>query len=222
MSFLDSLLVLEALYPHGEKKKVFLLNFVNAILMMGLLAIILIGLCNIPIFGYMIKDHTLFHLFLIYLFLNLVSLLIKKNCFYLSTISLLAILIIIFLQVHLHLGMDFYIVGVIYLLIILLGIIFIHPKFSLVLYLFISSMILLIFIGQMGGYLIVDNSWKTAPPNLLSIVFLLAIHLLVIIIFCYLFQSSKLNLKKTRKNAFNKNDANNATFEFRKVYAWFE
>ena len=109
MNPLHNCLALEEVYFHNKKTKIFLLNFVNFTLMIFVLLVIFAGLGKRSIFGYLINDNDLFHLFLIYLTFNLVSVLIRQKFLFLATYSILIILIFIFLATILFLGIDFFI-----------------------------------------------------------------------------------------------------------------
>lgn len=204
MNLLYHLLALEKDYSHDRKKKSYFLNLINFVLMVCILLIILVGLSNRSVFGYLISDSTLIYLFLIYLFLNLVFILIKKNFLFLATFLIIAVLIFIFLKINLTLGVDFYIASIICPLIILIGAILVSLKCSIFIYIFISSMLLLIFFLQTNDYVISDSSWKMSSPSLLNTLLMLIFYFLMTMIFCYLIKDFELKLKKIKETHLEK------------------
>lgn len=204
MNLFYHLLALEKAYSHDRKKKSYFLNLINFVLMACILLIILVGLSNRSIFGYLISDSALFYLFLIYLFLNLVFILIKKNFLFLATFLIITVLIFIFLKINLTLGVDFYIASIICPLIILIGAILVSLKCSIFIYIFISSMLLLIFFLQTNDYIISDSSWKMSSPSFLNTLLMLIFYFLMTMIFCYLIKDFELKLKKIKETHLEK------------------
>lgn len=204
MNPLHNLLAFEEAYSHDRKNKSRILNFINCFLMTLVLFIIFIGLNNKPLFNYVISDNILFLLFLIYLFLNLISFLIKKGFLCSATCGLIALFLFMFFKANLCLGVDFYIVDLMYPFIILMGTILINSKFSFYICLLISVIFVTIFILQVNGYVTIDLSWKISWPSFLNVLAILISCLLITLISWYVFKEFEIKTKKLKKSQLDK------------------
>ena len=199
MNPLHNCLALEEVYFHNKKTKIFLLNFVNFTLMIFVLLVIFAGLGKRSIFGYLINDNDLFHLFLIYLTFNLVSVLIRQKFLFLATYSILIILIFIFLATILFLGIDFHLISLMFLLIVLIGAILVNPRCSFLIYIILSFMFLLIFFLQNNNYFTSDSSWRFNNFNFFDVLLMLLFYFLITMLFYYLIKYFELRLKTTQE-----------------------
>jgi signal transduction histidine kinase len=204
MNPLRSLLAFEKAYSHDKKSKSRILNFINSFLMVFVLFVILIGLNDKPLFNYSISDDVLFLLFLIYLFLNFVSFLIRKELLCSATCALIVLLLFVFFKANLCLGIDFYVVNTMYPFIILMGTILINSKFSFYICLLISLISITIFILQINGYVTIDFSWKMSWPNFLNVLIILISCLLITLVSWYIFKEFEIKTKKLKKSQLDK------------------
>lgn len=179
-------LVSDDIYFHNKKRQIFLLNFINFSLMTCVLLIIFLSLNNRSILGYLIKDDDLLQLFLIYLIFNLVSVLIKRKFLFLAIFSILITLVFIFLETVLLLGINFYIVSLMFLLIIVFGAIFIDPKFSIFIYIFLSSILISVLFFKKNIYSF-------------DVLLMLFFYFLMAMFVYYLIKDFELKIKKIQK-----------------------